>query len=86
MYINLLDIYYYIAYKLNSHITAVRNVENMINKIDSLTYFPHRGASYSDIHHRFIIYKNFLIFYKIQEKEKQIIILRIIHRNINMLQ
>lgn len=84
MYHNLLDIYYYITYKLCSHRTAVKNVKNMINKIDSLKYFPHRGAIYSDIDHRFIIYKNFLIFYEIQEKEKQIVILRIIHKNINI--
>lgn len=49
-----------------------------------LQEFPYIGAKYEEDSNRFKIYKNFLIFYEIQEKEKQIIIKRIIHKNINM--
>ena len=80
-YLNLLNIYYHITYKLKSYRIAVRNI---INKIDSLKYFPYRGATYSNKYNRFIIYKNFLIFYEIQENKKYIIINRIIHKNVNL--
>lgn len=49
-----------------------------------LQEFPYIGAKYEGDSNRFKIYKNFLIFYEIQEKEKQIIIKRIIHKNVNI--
>ena len=56
----------------------------MRNKINSLDYFPYRGAIYSTKNNRFLIYQKHLIFYEIQQKEKRIIIKRIIHKNVNM--
>jgi plasmid stabilization system protein ParE len=58
-------------------------MENMIEKVYSLSYFPYRGAIYNNEYNRFLIHKNFLIFYEIHEKEKLIIVKRIIHSNIN---
>lgn len=76
-------IYYYIKYKLENIIVANNITEGILNKIESLQYLPYRGAIYSNYFNRFLIQKNFLIFYEIQEKEKLIIIKRIIHKNIN---
>lgn len=82
--INLYKIFYYIDYDLRNPITAIKYIENMTNKIISLQYFPYRGAIYSKSNTRFLIYKKHLIFYQIQEKEKHIIIKRIIHKNVNL--
>ena len=81
--IDILTTHNYIYYNLNNPIAAKFYMENIINKIESLKHFPYRGVIYLDIFHRFLIYKNYLIFYEIQEKEKLIVIKRIIHKNIN---
>ena len=74
----------YINNKLNNPIAA-RNFEINIEKsIYNLSYFPYIGAKYKKDSDRIKIYKNFLIFYKIREKEKRIVIKRIIHKNVNM--
>lgn len=59
-------------------------MKDIENSIYSLSYFPYIGAKYKNNNSRFLIYKSFLIFYEIQEKEKQIIIKRIIHKNVNL--
>ena len=41
------------------------------------------GKKYYNDTNRFLVHKNFFIFYEIQEKEKLVIIKRIIHRNVN---
>ena len=79
----MLNTFKYIAYNLENPIAAINTVQNIKNKINSLDIFPYRGAYYSSKSSRFLIYKNYLILYKIQEKEKLIIIKRIIHRNVN---
>lgn len=81
---NLYKIFSYIKYDLQNPITAVNYIGNIRNKINSLDYFPYRGAIYSTNTNRFLIYQKHLIFYEIQEKEKRIVIKRIIHRNVNM--
>ena len=81
---NLYKIFSYIKYDLQSPITAINYIGNIRNKINSLDYFPYRGAIYSTNNNRFLIYQKHLIFYEIQEKEKIIIIKRIIHKNVNM--
>ena len=68
---------------LCNHISAINNIKKIIEKINSLQYFPYRGAIYTDNYNRFLIHKNYLIFYEIHEKEKLIIIKSIIHDNIN---
>lgn len=73
----------YIKYKLNNEVASANLYNQIITKILSLQYFPYRGSIYSNYFTRFIVYKNYLIFYEIKEKEKQVIIKRIIHRNLN---
>ena len=58
-------------------------MENIHSKIQSLEHFPYRGAIYRNNYERFLVYKKYLIFYEIQEKEKLIIIKRILHSKIN---
>lgn len=74
----------YIKNKLKNPIAADNFVKNIEKSIYNLSYFPYIGAKYKEDSNRIKIYKNFLIFYEIQEKEKQIIIKRIIHKNVNM--
>ena len=73
----------YIYYNLYNPIVAKSYMDNIMNKIKSLKRYPYRGAIYFDEFQRFIIYKNFLILYKIQEKEKVIKIQRIISKRVN---
>lgn len=80
---DLIKTYYYIFYSLCNPIVANRLLSNIILFIENLEQFPYMGTIYSN-NIRFIIYKNFLIFYEIQQKEKIIIIRRIIHKNMNI--
>jgi len=57
-------------------------MENILLKVESLKYLPYRGASYRNTNNRFVIYKKYLIFYEIQEKENLIIVKRILHSKI----
>lgn len=74
----------YIKNKLKNPIASQNFVDDIEKSIYNLSYFPYIGAKYKNTKNRFKIYKNFLIFYEIQEKEKRIIIKRIIHKNVNM--
>lgn len=58
-------------------------MEVLYDKISILQYFPRIGSIYEGNKERFLIYKNFLIFYEIQESEKIIEILTVIHRKRN---
>ena len=82
--IDLFVIVTYIKYKLCNQIAASRFMSEIRKSILILEEFPYVGAKYEEDSNRFKIYKNFLIFYEIQEKEKQIIIKRIIHKNVNI--
>lgn len=81
---NLATIANYIKYELCNPISAFQFMSEIRKSILILQEFPHIGAKYEKDGTRFKIYKNFLIFYEIQEKEKQVIIVRVIHRNKNM--
>jgi len=70
-------------YNLCNQISAISYIENIFLKIESLKYLPYRGASYRNTNNRFIVYKKYLIFYEIQEKENLIRIKRILHSKIN---
>ena len=74
----------YIKNKLKNPIAARNFVKNIEKSIYNLFYFPYIGLKYEKDTNRVKIYKKFLIFYEIQEKEKRIIIKRIIHSNVNM--
>ena len=73
------QIEYYIKYKLKNPIIANKTIIKIIDKIFILENFPYIGSIYKEGPIRFIIYKKFLIFYEIKEKEKNVIIKRIIH-------
>ena len=79
-----LDIYQinnYIKYKLYNPIAA-NNITNGLRKsISILRQFPYIGKIYNQENDsiRFIIYKKYLIFYEIQEKERIVIIKTIIY-------
>ena len=67
---------------MQNPITAIKYMEKLISKINSLNCFPYRGAIYGTYYNRFLVHQNYLIFYEIQEK--QIIVKRIIHKNVNI--
>ena len=77
------NIAYYISYKLCNSQASNRFVNNIFSKVTILEYFPYIGIQDENPENRFIIYKNFLIFYEIQEKESIIIIKTIIHTKTN---
>lgn len=66
-------------YKLYNPQAATRFLLNIVQEISTLNYLPYRCSTY-DEQTRFLIYKNFIIIYEIQEKEKTINILRIKHK------
>ena len=68
----------YIKYELDNPTVANNIVIEIINKINNLKYFPYVGSTYKNTQSRFIICKNFLIFYQIQGK--LLIIKTIIHK------
>lgn len=79
-------IYNYINSILQNPIAAENTAIGLQYKILSLVEFPYRGkiqnSKKSNI--RFISYKNYLISYEIQEKEKSVIINRIVYRKRNL--
>ena len=74
----------YIKNKLKNRIAAHNFINNIESSIYNLSYFPYIGLKYKQEKNRIKIYKKFLIFYEIQEKEKRIVIKRIIHSNVNI--
>ncbi len=78
------SIYYYIKFKLLNPIASESFLNGITIKINSLKLFPYIGTIYENSQNRFVIYKNFLIFYEIQEKEKLVIIKSIMNRRKNM--
>lgn len=81
---NINQISNYIKIKLKNPIAAENFKINIEKSIYNLSYFPYIGVKYKKTKNRFKIYKNFLIFYEIQEKEKLVIIKRIIHKSANL--
>lgn len=77
------SIYYYIKFKLLNPIASEEFLKGITTKINNLKLFPYIGSIYEDSQNRSIIYKNFLIFYEIQEKEKLVIIKSIMNRRKN---
>lgn len=73
----------YIYYELYNPQAANRFINNIIIQISTLQYFPYRGIIYKNNKERFIIYRNFLIFYEIQEEEKIVKIKTVMHRKRN---
>ena len=76
----------YITYKLQNPIAARNTAIGIIKKIFSLDVLPYRGKflNQEKSNSRYISYKNFIVFYEIQEKEKLVIIKRIIYNRRNL--
>ena len=80
---NISEVASYIYYKLYNPQASNRFKKFIYEKILLLINFPYIGAQYYNNQNRFIVYKKYLIFYEIREKEKKIIVKRIIHSKQN---
>lgn len=81
-YRDLEQIYNYISENLMEKNTALNMVKTIENTILSLDEFPHRGSErkigkYSKKGYRQLIIKNFSIIYRIDEKNKYVIIVTV---------
>lgn len=72
----------YITIYLNEPNIANNIILGILEKIFVLETFPYIGQRYSNYQNRFLIYKNYLIFYEIQENNELVIIKRIMHTKI----
>ena len=83
------NIIHYISYNLNNRKAASELIYNFSKEINRITIFPYGNSEYNPIKklkntYRKTKIKNYLIFYTINEKEKTIIITRIIYYNRNL--
>lgn len=69
----------YITYYLFEPNISQRITAGIIQKIAFLMDFPYMGKRIWKKQERILIFKNYLIFYKIQENQDLIIIMRIMH-------
>ena len=74
----------YIAYKLRNPDAAVNTVRGIRNKINSLQNFPYRNdfdsdSFLSDVGVRIDYYRNYKIYYVIDDREYIVYIIRILH-------
>lgn len=74
------DIALYIHYELCNTRASNSFINSILIKISTLQQFPYMGSFYKNRQERFIVYKNFLIVYEIQEKEKIVRIKTIVNR------
>lgn len=79
-YYDIIDTSMYICYELCNPQAANRFINNISVHISVLQYFPRIGSIYQSNQERFLIFKSYLIFYEIHEKEKVVEILTVLHR------
>lgn len=83
------DILYYISNNLKN-ISAAKNLSECFKKeVNNIVVFPYGVAIYKTIRktkneYRCILVKNFLMFYVMDEKEKTIIIVRVLYQKMNI--
>lgn len=84
------NIIHYIAINLQNKSTAKKLAESFIDGANSILNFPYGSSIYQPMgilknEYRSIRIKNFLMFYTINEKEKLVIVVRVLYqkRNIN---
>lgn len=77
--IELNSIYNYIYYNLANPIAAIRFREQIPKPISNLEYFPYMGKKILNSNFRYLIFKNYLIFYSVNNQNVEI--QRIIHKN-----
>jgi len=78
------EIFYYIATKLFADEAAVKLLDNIETSINRLAKFPLSCEYVSDKHlnsrgYRKLLVDNYIVFYLINEEEKQIVIMRILY-------
>ncbi len=77
--IELNNIYNYIYYNLVNPIAAQKFREQIPKPISNLEYFPYMGKKISNSNLRYLIFKNYLIFYSVNDQNVEI--QRVIHKN-----
>ena len=77
--IELENLYNYIYFNLANPIAAKRLKANIIKPISNLEYFPYMGKKILNSKFRYLIFKNYLIFYSVNNQNVEI--QRIIHKN-----
>lgn len=77
--VELENLYNYIYFNLANPIVAKRFKANIIKPISNLEYFPYMGKKISNSNFRYLIFKNYLIFYS--GNNQNVEIQRIIHKN-----
>ncbi len=77
--VELENLYNYIYFNLANPIVAKRFKANIIKPISNLEYFPYMGKKILNSKFRYLIFKNYLIFYSVNNQNVEI--QRIIHKN-----
>ena len=77
--VELENLYNYIYFNLANPIAAKRFKDNIIKPISNLEYFPYMGKKILNSKFRYLIFKNYLIFYSVNNQNVEI--QRIIHKN-----
>lgn len=75
-------IHEYISSELKSPRTSKKLTNELINEIYSLDEFPnrypyHRSRKFKDL--RKMVVKNYLVFYRVNEKDKSVMVYRIVY-------
>lgn len=83
------DIIYYISHNLKNSSAARKLAKNFIKSANSVLDFPYGLSIYKHQKklandYRCIKIKNFLMFYTINEKEKKVTIVRVLHRKMDI--
>lgn len=79
--VELQNSYNYIYFNLANPIAANKFKVNILKSISNLEYFPYMGKKISNSNVRYIYFKNYLIFYSINNQYVEI--QRILHKNQN---
>lgn len=82
--VDLDEIFQYIAVHLSAPDAAISLLDEMEEQINRLCDFPYAGSAISDAMlavrgYRKLIVKNYIIFYLVDEDEKQVVIMRVLY-------
>ena len=88
---DVVEIVYYISNNLKNKTAAYKFIEKYNKELDNITLFPYGSPIYKstrklDNEYRCSRVKNYLIFYLVDEKKKEITIARILYRKRNILE
>ena len=80
--VELENLYNYIYFILAKQIVAKRFKANIIKPISNLEYFPYMGKKILNSKFRYLIFKNYLIFYSVNNQNVEL--QRIIHKKLQV--